>query len=96
MGVIRGKSPSGFEYVIDEMAPKSWAFLSAAKALQGGNLLGAVDMVNILFPGDEQTRLIEHLDTIESPVTTEAVMTEVDAIIKDIKAAKKSSPSQAS
>lgn len=96
MGMITGKSSSGFEYAIDENAPKSWAFLSAAKTLQSGNLLGAVDMVNILFPGEEQARLIAHLDAIESPVTTEAVMLEVNDIINTMKSAKKSSPSQAS
>lgn len=96
MGVIRGTSPSGFEYAIDESGPQSWAFLKAAKALQGGNLLGAVEMVDLLFSPEEQDRLVEHLSKDGAVVTTEAVLAEVDAIINDMRSVKKSSPSQTS
>ncbi len=94
MGVIKGTSPSGFEYAIDESGPASWAFLTAAKKLQSGNLLGAVDMVDILFSQEDQDRLVAHLSKDGAPVTTEAVMAEVDAIINDMRNVKKSSPSQ--
>ena len=96
MSVIKGTSPCGFEYEIDEAKPASWAFLKAAKKLQGGDLTGAVELVNILFTEEEQDALLECLAKGGKIVTTEMVMVEVDAIIRQAKEVKKSSPSQMS
>lgn len=96
MGVIQGKSPSGFEYSIDESGPASWAFLKSAQKLQKGDLIGAVEMVDILFSPEEQDRLAEHLGRDGKTVTTEMVLEEVNSIINDMKMVKKSLPSQAS
>lgn len=96
MGYITGTSPCGFEYKIDESGPASWAFLKAAQRLQKGDLTGAVEMVDILFSEEDQNRLLACLGKDGQRVSTEMVMSEINAIINQAKDAKKSSPSQTS
>lgn len=92
--IIKGTTKSGFHFAVDEAAPQSWGFLEAAVKLQKGDLTGAVEMVDILFPGAEKKRFLAHISTIDPTVPTSLVTTECDAVINEMAALKKSSPSQ--
>lgn len=92
--IIKGKSTNGFEYSIDSAAPESWDFLDAAVRLQKGDLTGAVDIVNILFPGEEKNRFMQHIAELDPSRPTTLVIEECNDIINGLKTAKKSMPSQ--
>ncbi len=74
--MITGKTKTGFEYHVEESAVKSWAFVEASAKAQSGDIVGMVEIVNILFPGEEKARLMSHIAQIDPTVPTELVSAE--------------------
>lgn len=87
--MITGKTQTGFEYHVEESVVKSWFFVEAFAKTQAGDITGTVEIVNLLFPGDEKARLMRHIAQIDPSVPTEMVSAECADIFARLTAEEK-------
>ena len=88
---MKGKTKSGFEFDIDETIFDDWNFLEAyagmmkTDAVDGTQINAAVDMIHLLFPKDEEERLIAFVkDKETSRVSTTKLFNVVQEIFEAI------------
>lgn len=80
----RGKTKSGFEFVVDENVMDDLELIEAVADSQGRNPLAITTVFRKVLGEEQKTRLFDHLRTEDGRVPSQAASEEIMEIIEQL------------